>query len=155
MALQNKLNITASAELAREEERISKKKAVELYDKGLLDSLEAGKFSALAGPYQWQWGEQCAFRPGTHRRKQCLVRRRGKQRAGRHGPCRRGKPGRSARSGRGGRKRISWRVNGTFGCLEQGVSQGDPGGPCRDGANGCDRAVGKTQGRSSVNNCVI
>ena len=48
MALENKLNITDSAELAREEERISKKKAVELYDKGLLDSLEAGTFSALA-----------------------------------------------------------------------------------------------------------
>ena len=48
MALQNKLGITNSAELAREEERISKKKAVELYDKGLLDGLEAGKFSALA-----------------------------------------------------------------------------------------------------------
>ena len=48
MALENKLNITDSAELAREEERISKKKAVELYDNGLLDGLEAGKFSALA-----------------------------------------------------------------------------------------------------------
>ena len=47
MALENKLGITDSAELAREEERISKKKAIELYDKGLLDGLEAGKFSAL------------------------------------------------------------------------------------------------------------
>ena len=47
MALENKLGITDSAELAREEERISKKKAVELYDKGLFDGLEAGKFSAL------------------------------------------------------------------------------------------------------------
>ena len=48
MALNNKLNITDSAELAREEERISKKKAIELYDKGLLDKLEIGKFSSLA-----------------------------------------------------------------------------------------------------------
>ena len=47
MALENKLGITDSAELAREEERISKKKAIELYDKGLFDGLEAGKFSAL------------------------------------------------------------------------------------------------------------
>ena len=47
MALENKLGITDSAELAREEERISKKKAIELYDKDLLDGLEAGKFSAL------------------------------------------------------------------------------------------------------------
>ena len=51
MALENKLGITDSAELAREEERISKKKAVELYDKGLLDELEAGKFSALSFIY--------------------------------------------------------------------------------------------------------
>lgn len=48
MALENKLNIADSAELAREEERISKKKAAELYDKGLLDRLEAGSFSALS-----------------------------------------------------------------------------------------------------------
>ena len=48
MAPENKLNITDSAELARTEEKISKKKAVELYDKGLLDGLDAGSFSFLA-----------------------------------------------------------------------------------------------------------
>ncbi len=47
MALQNKLGITNPVELAREEEKISKKKAVELFEKGLLDTLEAGKISAL------------------------------------------------------------------------------------------------------------
>ncbi len=47
MALENKLGITNSADLAREEEKISKKKAMELFEKGLLDKLEAGKFSAL------------------------------------------------------------------------------------------------------------
>ena len=57
MALQNKLGITDSAELAREEERISKKKAVELYDKGLLDGLEAGKFSSLAFIHKYQYEE--------------------------------------------------------------------------------------------------
>ena len=57
MALQNKLGITDSAELAREEERISKKKAVELYDKGLLDGLEAGKFSALAFIHKYLFEE--------------------------------------------------------------------------------------------------
>lgn len=36
MALENKLGITESAELAREEERISKTRAVELYEKGIL-----------------------------------------------------------------------------------------------------------------------
>ena len=57
MALENKLNITDSAELAREEERISKKKAVELYDKGLLDGLEAGKFSSLAFIHKYLFEE--------------------------------------------------------------------------------------------------
>ena len=47
MALENKLGITNSAELAREEERISKKKAVELFESGVLDKLEPGKFTSL------------------------------------------------------------------------------------------------------------
>ena len=45
--LENKLGLTSSAELAREEERISKKKALELFEKGILDSLPAGRFSTL------------------------------------------------------------------------------------------------------------
>ena len=44
MALENKFGIKNSAELAREEERISKKKAVELFENGML---EAGKFQTL------------------------------------------------------------------------------------------------------------
>ena len=47
MALENKLRIKSSAELAREEERISKKKAVELFENGMLEKLEAGKFQTL------------------------------------------------------------------------------------------------------------
>lgn len=47
MALENKLGITSSAELACEEERISKKKAVELFESGTLDKLEPGKFASL------------------------------------------------------------------------------------------------------------
>ena len=47
MALENKLDITSSAELACEEERISKKKAVELFESGTLDKLEPGKFASL------------------------------------------------------------------------------------------------------------
>ena len=47
MALKNKLGIKSSAELAREEERISKKKAVELFENGMLEKLEAGKFQTL------------------------------------------------------------------------------------------------------------
>ena len=40
MALENKLGLTSSADLAREEERVSKKKAVELFEKGLLYQAE-------------------------------------------------------------------------------------------------------------------
>ena len=45
--LDNKLGVTTSAELAREEERISKKKAIELFENGTLDKLEAGKIASL------------------------------------------------------------------------------------------------------------
>lgn len=47
MALENKLGIENSADLAREEEKISKKKAIELFENGLLDKVEVGKFSSL------------------------------------------------------------------------------------------------------------
>ena len=47
MALENKLAITNSAELAREEERISKRKAVELFESGALDKLVPGRFTSL------------------------------------------------------------------------------------------------------------
>lgn len=47
MALENKLGIENSADLAREEEKVSKKKAIELFENGLLDKVEAGKFSSL------------------------------------------------------------------------------------------------------------
>ena len=47
MALENKLGLTSSADLAREEERISKKKAVWLFESGTLDKLFAGTFASL------------------------------------------------------------------------------------------------------------
>lgn len=47
MVLDNKLGITLPADLQREEERISKKKALELFEKGILDSLEVGRFASL------------------------------------------------------------------------------------------------------------
>lgn len=47
MALENKLGIDDSAELAREEERISKKKAMWLFESGTLDILSVGTFAAL------------------------------------------------------------------------------------------------------------
>lgn len=48
MALENKLGISDSAELAREEERISKKKALLLFESGYLDKLPHGTFKALS-----------------------------------------------------------------------------------------------------------
>ena len=48
MALENKLGITESAELARTEEKISKQKAVKLFESGYLDTLQAGTFASLA-----------------------------------------------------------------------------------------------------------
>lgn len=48
MALENKLGITGDVELAREEERLTKLRALELYDSGLLDALEVGTFAGLA-----------------------------------------------------------------------------------------------------------
>ena len=53
MALENKLGLTSSADLAREEERISKKKAVDLFEKGVLYNLPAGKFSTLQATHKY------------------------------------------------------------------------------------------------------
>ncbi len=47
MTLENKLGITSSAELATQEERLSKKRALELFECGMLDKLEAGTFKTL------------------------------------------------------------------------------------------------------------
>ena len=53
MALENKLGLISSADLAREEERLSKKKAVELFENGVLDTLPAGKFSTLQAIHKY------------------------------------------------------------------------------------------------------
>ena len=53
MALENKLGLTSSADLAREEERISKKKALALFENGVLDTLPAGKFSTLQAIHKY------------------------------------------------------------------------------------------------------
>lgn len=48
MTLENKLGITSSVELAHEEELLTKRRALELYDKGLLSTFEVGTFDGLA-----------------------------------------------------------------------------------------------------------
>ena len=48
MALKNKLGLTDEAELAREEERLTKLRALELFETDELDSLEPGTFASLS-----------------------------------------------------------------------------------------------------------
>lgn len=57
MTLENKLGLEYPADLAREEERISKKKAVELFENGILNKLESGKFSALKAIHKYLFDE--------------------------------------------------------------------------------------------------
>lgn len=57
MVLENKLGLTNSADLAREEERISKIKAIELFETGYLDGLEAGKFESLAEIHKYLFND--------------------------------------------------------------------------------------------------
>lgn len=61
MVLQNKLNISDSAELARVEEKISKRKALELFESGHLDSLEAGTYQSLAEIHKYLFNEIYEF----------------------------------------------------------------------------------------------
>lgn len=53
MKIENKLGLTSSADLAREEERLSKKKAVELFENGVLETLPAGKFPTLQAIHKY------------------------------------------------------------------------------------------------------
>ena len=57
MALENKLGITDSTALAREEEKISKKKALELFETGYLDTLTAGTFESLSLIHKYLFDE--------------------------------------------------------------------------------------------------
>lgn len=61
MILENKLNITDPAELAREEERISKKRAKEMFDTEYLNALEAGTFQALKEIHKYLFEEIYEF----------------------------------------------------------------------------------------------
>ena len=61
MALENKLGITSSPELAEAEERISKKKAAELFETGMLDTLEAGKFASLKAIHKYLFDDIYTF----------------------------------------------------------------------------------------------
>ncbi len=53
MTLENKLGLTSSADLAREEERLSKKKAALMFENGMLDTLPVGTFEALKAIHKY------------------------------------------------------------------------------------------------------
>ncbi|WP_295211185.1 protein adenylyltransferase Fic [Ruminococcus sp.] len=57
MALENKLGITSSAELARVEEKISKERAAELFSSGAIDNMKAGTFATLAEIHRRLFGD--------------------------------------------------------------------------------------------------
>lgn len=57
MALENKLGLESSAELAQEEERISKRKAAALFENGILDTMKPGTFSALQTIHKYLFEE--------------------------------------------------------------------------------------------------
>ena len=61
MALENRLGITDSSALAREEEKISKKKALELFETGYLDTLQAGTFESLSLIHKYLFDEIYEF----------------------------------------------------------------------------------------------
>lgn len=61
MALENKFGITNSAELARVEERISKRKALELFENNFIDDFEIGKFSGLAKIHRFLFSDIYEF----------------------------------------------------------------------------------------------
>lgn len=57
MTLKNKLDLNDSAALAREEERLSKLRARELYDNGILSTLQAGTFKALSDIHRYLFSD--------------------------------------------------------------------------------------------------
>ena len=61
MALENKFGITNSVELARVEEKTSKKKALELFERNLLDTFEVGTFKGLAQIHKYLFDEIYGF----------------------------------------------------------------------------------------------
>ena len=61
MILQNKLGLTSEAELARAEEKLSKTRALELYDTGMLDTFEVGTFKGLAAIHKCLFGDVYEF----------------------------------------------------------------------------------------------
>ena len=66
MTIENRLGLDDSVLLAREEEKISKKKAIELFETGYLDSLEAGTYESLAKIHKYLFDEIYDFAGSEH-----------------------------------------------------------------------------------------
>lgn len=61
MILENMLNITDQTELVKEEERISKKRAKEMFETGYLNELKPGTFESLKEIHKYLFGEIYEF----------------------------------------------------------------------------------------------
>lgn len=61
MILENKLGITDASELARVEEKLSKAKALELFETKLLDTFEVGTFKGLSAIHKYLFEDIYAF----------------------------------------------------------------------------------------------
>lgn len=61
MTLENKLGITNALQLAKEEEKITKRKALLLFETGFLDNLQAGSFNTLAAIHKFLFEDVYAF----------------------------------------------------------------------------------------------
>lgn len=61
MTLENKLGITDSAELARVEEKLTKKRAAEIFESGYLDSLNSGTYESLAKIHKYLFEDIYVF----------------------------------------------------------------------------------------------
>lgn len=57
MVFENKLGIENSTDLAREEEKISKKKALEMFETGYFDTLTTGTFETLSHIHKYLFDE--------------------------------------------------------------------------------------------------
>lgn len=66
MTIENKLGIDDTLKLAHEEERLTKKRAIELYDKKILDSFEIGTFAGLKDTWLFVSGRVPLRRKATH-----------------------------------------------------------------------------------------
>ncbi len=69
MTLENILGITDSVELAREEEKISKKKAIKLFERAFLNEFEAGSFMMLSEIHKYLFEDIYEFAGKIRERK--------------------------------------------------------------------------------------